>query len=136
MEPELLYYLIDLYRDPQTVSEAVVDNLTKQLDFELPSDYLELMQSSRELEGEVGPNGWLLLFPLDNILQVNKDYILLMERIPDYFLIGKDAADTGFAIHKLNKTYHSFGLMSNFKTDPIEFCGNNLTEFLAYLYNQ
>jgi len=136
MDPELLYYLSDLTKDPQIVTSAVVDHLVSQLDFDLPPDYLELMQSSREWEGEVGPNSWLLLFPLDQILQTNRDYILLMERIPDYFLIGKDAADTGFVIHKLKKTYHSFGLLSDFDTDPIEFCGNNLTEFLAYLYHQ
>ena len=85
--------------------------------------------------GEIGPNDWLLLFSLENIIQVNKDYILLMEKIPVLFLIGKDAADTGYAIHKDNLTYHAFGLMSNFDPDPIEFCVNNLIEVLAYLYN-
>ena len=132
---EIQYYIIDLIKDPMTVSEAVVNSLKSRLNFELPYDYLELMRSSREMEGEIGENSWLTLFPLENLIEINTVY-LVMGDIPDYFLIGKDAADTGFAIHKFNKTYHSFGLLSDFDKDFIEFCGNNLTEFLAYLYNK
>jgi hypothetical protein len=86
-------------------------------------------------EGEVGENSWLLLFPINELREVNKDYNFLMDDIPDYFLIGKDAADTGYAFHKTNGTFHSFGLMSNFDTDPIEFLGDDFTAFLEYLYN-
>jgi len=87
-------------------------------------------------EGEVGENGWLCLFPVDELLEINKDYALLLEQIPNYFLFGKDAADTGYAFHLINLTFHSFGLMSNFKTDAIEFCGNSFSEFIEYLYNK
>ncbi len=58
-----------------------------------------------------------------------------MEDIPDYFLIGKDAADTGYAFHKVQGTFHSFGLMSNFETDFIYFMGHDFYEFLETLYN-
>jgi hypothetical protein len=51
--------------------------------------------------------------------------------------VGKwDAADTGYAFHRYNKTVHGFGLMSDFSTDPIEFLGNSFTEFLEYLFGR
>ncbi len=94
------------------------------------------MKVSNGVEGEVGTNSWLCLFPIEDLILTNKDYGLLMAEIPYYFLIGKDAADTGYAFHKVNHTFHSFGLLSNFKTDPIELLGNTFAEFIKYLYFQ
>lgn len=58
-----------------------------------------------------------------------------MGQILDYFLFGMNATDTSYAFHKVKMTFHSFGLMSNFKTDYIDFCGNSFSEFLENLYN-
>jgi len=94
------------------------------------------MQEFNGGEGEIGENSWLCLFPIEELASINENYKILMLQIPDYFLFGKDAADTGYAFHKNKKSIHAFGLMSNFETDPIEFCGNNFVEFLEYLYTQ
>lgn len=59
-----------------------------------------------------------------------------MEQIPDYFFWGKEAADTGYAFHKVVKSIHSFGLMPNFGTDPTEFCGNSFFDFVKSLYEK
>lgn len=136
MDDKLKYYLSDLERNDEGVSDEVIANVQKNIDFTLPEDYLDLMRTCNGGEGEVGENSWLCLFPIDELIQTNQNYILLMEKIPDYFLFGKDAADTGFAFRKSDKSIHSFGLMSNFKTDPIKFCGNNFREFIEYLYNR
>ena len=53
-----------------------------------------------------------------------------------YTFRGKDEADTGYAFHKVYKTLHAFGLLSNFKTDPKIFCGHSLEEFMVYLFNK
>jgi hypothetical protein len=136
MNEKLKSYLSNLAMNDTGASIKLVQNLQQQVGFELPQDYIDLMRELNGGEGEIGENGWLCLFPINEIISVNNDYSLLMDQIPDYFLFGKDAADTGFAFNKRNGTIHSFGLMSNFKTDPIEFCGNNFLEFLEYLYNQ
>lgn len=130
------YYLSDLVKAQVGASNEIIHNVQNELDFELPNDYLSIMKDFNGGEGEIGDNSWLNLYPIEELVNVNNDYQFLMEQIPDYFLFGKDAADTGFAFRKFNKTIHSFGLMSNFKTDPIEFCGNDFAEFLEYLYNQ
>ena len=129
------FYLREIVKNESGASEISISKLQEQAGFELPNDYIDVMKLFDGGEGEVGENGWLCLFPVSDLLPVNNDYVLLMKQIPDYFLFGKDAADTGFAFHKLRKTIHSFGLMSDFKTDPIEFCGNSFTDFIEYLYN-
>ena len=135
MDNKLIYYLVDFEKNG-FVSEEIVSEILEQVDFLLPKDYVDFMTESNGGEGEIGENSWLCLFPIEELIITNKNYTLLMEQIPEYFLFGKDAADTGYAFNKPNGTIHSFGLMSNFKTDPIEFCGNNFTEFIEYLYNQ
>jgi hypothetical protein len=136
MGKELDFYLKDVLMNEFTASQSSLDNLREKAGFELPQDYLEFMKEFNGGEGEVGNNSWLCLFPIEDLIQTNEDYILLMQEIPDYFLFGKDAADTGFAFHKSNQTIHSFGLMSNFKTDKIESCGAKFKNFLEYLYNR
>jgi len=56
-----------------------------------------------------------------------------MENIPEYFLFGKNAADTGYTFHKYSHSYHVFGLMSNFDIDGINFCDSNFPEFIIVL---
>lgn len=136
MNTQLTFYLNEFSKNEPGASDELIKNVQDQLDFVLPNDYTDLMKAFNGGEGEIGENSWLCLFPIEELIEINDDYELLMEQIPDYFLFGKDSADTGFAFHKQKLTVHSFGLMSNFKTDPIEFCGNNMMEFVQYLDNQ
>lgn len=113
-----------------------IDKLQREIDFELPLDYLQFMNHTNGGEGEIGENSWLLLYRANELVEVNKDYKVLMDQIPDYFLIGKDAADTGYAVHKKNSKFHAFGLMSDFDKDSIENCGNSFLDFLKYLFEK
>lgn len=114
-------------------NEQYVSSFLSNINFSLPTDYIKLIKKYNGGEGELGKNGWLCLFAIEDLIEINHDYALLMEQIPDYFLFGKDAADTGYAFHKFNHTFHSFGLMSNFKTDTITYCGDNMLQFVEYL---
>ena len=111
MEDKLKYYLNNFVKNKKIASEELIKEI-ERLDFGLPKDYIDLMKEFNGGEGEVGENGWLCLFPINELLIINKNYSLLMQQIPDYFLFGKDAADTGYAFHKRKGTIHSFGLMS------------------------
>jgi hypothetical protein len=136
MNDKLKYYLSDIVKNQVGASVELIEELQNELDFKLSEDYSDLMKEFNGGEGDVGENSWLCLFPIEELATTNKDYSLLMEQIPNYFLFGKDSADTGYAFHKQNQTIHSFGLMSNFETDLITFCGNDFAEFIEYLYNQ
>jgi len=135
MNNNLNFYFENLLKN-DGASEYLINQVQKDLDFILPPDYISIIKEFNGGEGEIGNNSWLFLFPIEELLEVNQDYVLLMEQIPDYFLFGKDAADTGYAFHKVVKSIHSFGLMSNFDTDPIEFCGNSFFDFVKYLYEK
>jgi len=136
MNQKIKYYLSRFEKDDSITLNSTVESIQQQIDFKLPEDYLDVIKEVKEGEGEIGNNSWLQLYPLERVVQVNINYRLLMQQIPDFFLFGKDAADTGYAFHKRQHTYHSFGLMSNFNTDFITFCGNTFEGFLEYLYNK
>jgi hypothetical protein len=129
-------FLASFLKNTKRADDFSFSELIEQLGFILPQSYVEWMKCHNGGEGEVGENSWLCLFPVEQLMSANKNYSLLMQQIPDYFLFGKDAADTGYAFHKQNGTFHSFGLMSNFKTDPIQFCGDDFVSFVEYLYNE
>jgi hypothetical protein len=128
------YLLSDLEKS-EPLPQNEFDTIIERFDFYLPDTYKEIMRGFNGGEGEVGTDSWLCLFAINELEQINENYKLLMEDIPDYVLFGKDAADTGYAFHKANGTFHSFGLMSNFETDPIEFMGNDFIEFVEWLDN-
>jgi len=136
MDAKISSYIENIVKNDTGASESSIREVQAQIGFKLPPDYIDLMKKFNGGEGEVGKNGWLCLFPIEDLIVTNKDYQLLMQQIPDYFLFGKDAADTGYAFHKIRQTVHSFGLISDFKTDPIEFCGDSFSDFIEYIYNQ
>ncbi|ATP58138.1 hypothetical protein CPT03_17535 [Pedobacter ginsengisoli] len=53
----------------------------------------------------------------------------------DFDIVNK-MGDVEIVFHKLDNTFHSFGLMSNFQTDYVDFRGNNLLQFLEGLYRK
>ena len=133
MNERLAYLLADLHKNNPGVSETMIAAIQEDIEFVFPPDYLEVMRGFNGGEGRVGENGYLLLFSLEDTTEVNRDYAVLMSQIPDYYLFGKDAADTGYAFYKVDKSIHSFGLMSVFPDDIIRRRGNNFAEFLESL---
>lgn len=95
----------DIEKNEHRASDELIKTVQDQLDFVQPNDYIDLMKAFDGGEGEIGENSWLCLFPIEELIEINEDYKILMEQIPDYYLFGKDSADTGFAFHKQELTY-------------------------------
>ena len=136
MDERINFYFSNFLKNEVGASDISINELQKLAGFELPQDYINVMKEFNGGEGELGSNGWLCLFPVEDLLKTNNDYNLVMAQIPDYFLFGKDAADTGYAFNKLDQSFYSFGLMSDFSVDLIEFCASSFIDFAAYLYNK
>ena len=134
MTPKIVHIIEPLILASGKMTKEEVDAITSAFPFKFPASYTRLAELINGYEGEIGDHSWLCLFPVAELAEVNDNYRLLMDQIPDHFLIGKDAADTGYAFHKYLGTFHSFGLMSDFRTDPIDFMGNDFYEFLEKLY--
>ncbi|SDE11365.1 SMI1/KNR4 family protein [Niabella drilacis] len=135
MNNKLRDYLMDFKPNKEGASQHTFEHLQHQNRFSLPQDYIDFMKAFNGGEGGIGENGWLYLFPAEALMDINKAYGILMEQIPGYFLFGKDAADTGYAFQKQTGAIYSFGLMSNFETNSMDFCGSNFSEFTEYLFN-
>ncbi len=136
MNNKLESFLDDFYKHLPGSSDGEVAAIQERLGFTFPGDYVEVIKEFNGGEGTVGKRGHLILYSLEEVIRSNENLKVLMAEIPDYFLFGQDMADTGYAFHRYNRTIHGFGMMSNFTTDPIEFLGNNFTEFLEYLDQQ
>lgn len=135
MNEQFKYIIQPLSIDAEILTYEKVGEIVSQFPFNFPASYLDVIRFINGQEGGIGPESWIILFPLEELKDRNKNYKYLMDDIPDYFLIGKDAADTGYAFHITQGTFHSFGLMSNFETDSIDFMGRDFYEFLENLHN-
>ena len=135
MNEHVKHIIRSLLNNAETLTQVEIGAIVSNFPFEFPKSYLEIIEFINGQEGEIGTDSWLCLFPLEELNEVNCDYQLLMNQIPEYFLIGKDAADTGYAFHKFLGTFHSFGLMSDFETDSIDFMGHDFYDFLEALHN-
>ena len=136
MNEKLAFLLGGFHKNIPGVTGKMIAAIQDDIGFEFPPDYLEVMREFNGGEGRVGASNTLILFSLEDTTEVNSAYDSLMSQIPDYYLIGKDAADTGYAFYKPDKSIHSFGLMSIFPGDIIRRRGNTFTEFLEYMYNK
>jgi hypothetical protein len=128
-------YTNDLIKDTEEINTILIDKLILSWGFTPPDDYLKFMPGFVCGEGPVGENSWLTLWSMEKLASINSEYVIMRE-IPEYFIFGKDAADTGYVFNKRNSCIYEFGLMSNFNTDTIDFCGKNFSDFLEYLYNR
>jgi hypothetical protein len=126
-------YLEELVKDPEETNSKEMNELIAEWGFTPPQDYLDFMSEFICGEGPVGDHSWLTLWNIGDLIDLSAEEYIMRE-LPDYLMFGRDAADTGYAFNKKNSCIYSFGLMSNFKTDPIRYCGSNFSEFIAYLY--
>lgn len=80
--------------DPAT--ESAIADLERAAGFQLPLAYRELMLRSNGLEGFMGEYHYLVLWPIEQVVELNDAYSV-SEFAPGLLLIGSDGGDTGYA---------------------------------------
>lgn len=133
MTNTIIELLIKVIGSAKPISIEEIEAFERRSGIKFPTDLKEALPAIHAGMGEVGRNGYLDLFSIHQIEEINEDYEYVMEQIPEYYLFAKDAADTGYAFHKKNQTYHAFGLMSNFEFDSLDSYGNSFDEFIDTL---
>jgi hypothetical protein len=131
----LAFYLVELVKAEIGVPEAELQEVQKKVNFDFPQEYADFLREFNGAEGEVGENSWLVIFRLEQLIPFNKALDLLNEDSPPYFVFGKDAAETDYGFHKIDKTFHSFGAYTDYRDEEVVFCGNSFSEFIEFLYN-
>lgn len=78
-------------------SQATIDELLESLGSGLPEEYLDFLRACNGVEGPVGANGYLTLYPAEELPGLNEQY-RVREFAPGLVLIGSDGGGSAFAI--------------------------------------
>jgi hypothetical protein len=91
-------------------------------------DYAEVLKRYNGMEGFVGAAAYLILWTLDQILELNAAYNV-REYAPGITLIGTDGGDTGFGIDETSHRYVAMPLVG-MSRDSATDAGGSFEEFL------
>ena len=73
-----------------------IEHCQAELNFALPAEYVAFLQKMNGGEGFVGKGGYLMLWPIEELIEHNREYIST-ENVPGLFLFGSDGGGEAFA---------------------------------------
>jgi len=110
-----------------------IDQLMRQIGVRLPGDYVEFILSSDGAEGPVGEQGYLRLWSLQEILELNEGYHV-SEFAPGLLLFGGDGGDVGYAFDTRSNTLPIVQVqLSDMSLESAKPFERTFTEFLKKL---
>ena len=77
-------------------TEQSLQILSKEIGVQLPHKYIEFMRFSNGAEGAIGPNNYLVIWPVNEIKELNEGYAV-DEFAPGLVLFGGDGGGTAYA---------------------------------------
>jgi len=75
---------------------AEIERFEEEAGFKPPNDYAAFLQRSNGGEGFIGQNAYVILWPLDELTEMNKAYEVT-EYAPGLFIFGSDGGGEAFA---------------------------------------
>ena len=85
------------------LNEGASSGLLKSVELELgisfPDDYVEFMQDSNGIEGAIGEDLYIVIWPIENIVSYNKKYAV-DEFAPGLIIFGSDGGNVAYAFDK------------------------------------
>src|SRR5690242_20351629 len=97
MDPDVAAIIRGLETRPGA-SEQALATLAASLDVSLPADYLKFLQMTDGAEGPIGEEGWVDLWPTEDILDMYRQAGGAIDIAPGLVEIGSNGSSTGFAI--------------------------------------
>lgn len=95
MNNKMATVLAALKKNPPATQEQI-DQLQVDLGVILPPDYVEYARATNGADGAVGVNGYVSLWPIDEVAQLNKNY-RVADFAPGLVLFGSDGGGEAFA---------------------------------------
>lgn len=135
--------MINIRNNIKKILSSVVTNTPTEL-FEIerteekigiifPDGYKELMLHSDGLEGSIGDSAYLVLWKLEEIFELNREYCV-QEFAPGLVLFGTDGGDTAYAFDCREVPARIVSLpFIGMALDQIVECGTTFNEFLKYV---
>ncbi len=99
----------------------VGEEIVKIGEVALPSDYVEFMRLHNGGEGDIGET-WLVLFPLDELQEVNDDYEI-EKYLPEYIIIGSNGSGE---LYGIDNTGNYFNVPEILEKDHITLLGTDI----------
>ncbi len=121
-----------LRKNPGASKEAIADFL-RALGLSVPNEYLDFMQVSNGAEGFVGDGGYVMLWPVQDIVERNQDY-KVGDFAPGLLLFGSDGGGEGFAFDTRQDGMPIVSVpFVSMSLDDLWPCGKSFAEFIEYL---
>jgi hypothetical protein len=118
-------------RKNHPATQDQIHKLQSELNISLPSEYVDFALVSNGADGAVGEVGYLSLWRIDEIIQLNKDY-RVSDFAPGLVLFGSDGGGEAFAFDardaKMAIVQVPFVGMSLSEVQPL---AKNFNEFLT-----
>jgi hypothetical protein len=117
-------------------SIALLREIERTLGVSFPAQYVEFMTGSNGAEGFVGPNSYLMLWPVEEIASLNQTYEV-HRFAPGLTLFGSDGGGTAYAFDTRSRTMPIFEMpFVGMNLKDVRMCGHTFVEFLEHLYDQ
>ncbi|OSA97880.1 UNVERIFIED_ORG: hypothetical protein B2H98_06495 [Clostridium botulinum] len=127
--------LIDRFQKKSPAKKLQIDKLQELLDCELPKDYINFMLSSNGGEGWIGQNSYLMLWRLEDILELNIKYNTF-ELIPGLLIFGSNGGIDAYAFDTRLKAIPIVNVpFIGMNLNEVNYIGDTFEEFLENLYN-
>lgn len=85
------------------IDASAIRLFEKQAGFCLPDGYVQFLQLANGGEGFIGPNAYVILWRLEELLEMNEAY-QVAEYAPGLFLFGSDGGGEAFAFDRRSDT--------------------------------
>ena len=87
------------FRGNSPVAAEALQQFADETDFRLSEDYTQFLQLMNGGEGVVGSRGYLILWPVEQLLKTNKAYEV-PKYAPSLFILGSDGSGEAYAFDK------------------------------------
>src|SRR5262245_45815900 len=93
---ELIERVLRFCRKNQSTTETAIKALQMAVPMQLPEAYQQLMATYNGLEGFLSDDTYLVMWPVEQLLDLNKGYGFT-DHVPYLFLFGSNGGDAGYA---------------------------------------
>lgn len=117
-------------------SEEVLRDIESKLGVSFPAQFADFLLKSNGVEGSIGNNSYLVLWPIEEMISLNDAYAV-NEFAPGLLLIGSDGGGVAYAFDTRVETMPIVAVpFVGMDLNEAVLCGRTFVEFLEYLYNQ
>ena len=112
-----------------------IEKVEKELSIVFPKNYKNFMIESNGLEGEIGEISYLVIWSIDEIIELNEEYEV-EEYMPNLIYFGSDGGDMAYAFDKENNMEIIEIPFDSIHIEDKELLGKNFEEFIQNLFER